>query len=168
MCTLKELGLRVQLGHNHGSICTNPHPGHSNFLVLHTNGFHHLSVDFCNCDNIQSAGTFRQQLLHQEWFPATPTEPQTCCTFRLLEFFHLQTLQGKVTMYDFYMALKRLTDNTGLKAPKDHYKTFMCIVHEWRFLKMLERAGRGHDECGVQGTWPGSWQSFALLAPIQA
>jgi hypothetical protein len=65
-------------------------------------------------------------------------------------------------MYDFYNALKKLTDNTGLKLPKDHYKAFMRMVWQWRFLKALKRAGRGHDNRGIQGTHPGE---LAVICP---
>lgn len=39
---------------------------------------------------------------------------------------------------------------------------FMIMAREWRHLKMLKRAGRGHDPVGVQGTQPGS---LAVLCP---
>jgi hypothetical protein len=53
--------------------------------------------------------------LRRSWYPATHKEPQTCTTFRALEMFHIMTLQGKVTTYDFYSGLEKLTDNTGMK-----------------------------------------------------
>lgn len=36
------------------------------------------------------------------------------------------------------------------------------MVHEWRHLMMLKRAGRGHDETGVAGTQEGE---CAVLCP---
>ncbi|KAJ7070421.1 hypothetical protein B0H15DRAFT_793468, partial [Mycena belliarum] len=45
-------------------------------------------------------------------------EPQTCTTFRALEMFHIMTLLGKVTTYDFYSGLEKLTDNSGLYKVK--------------------------------------------------
>jgi hypothetical protein len=60
----------------------------------------------------------QQQLMRREWFPATHIEPQTCCTFRVLQHFHMQTLQGKIAAYDYYGALEKLTDNTGLNPTK--------------------------------------------------
>jgi hypothetical protein len=68
----------------------------------------------------------------------------------------MQTLQGKISMYDYYSALEKLTDNTGLQLGKvrnffeylfpamllmmkkiqDCYKSFMRVMREWRFLKM--------------------------------
>jgi hypothetical protein len=31
----------------------------------------------------------------------------------------------------------------------------MVMVREWRHIKMLKRAGRGHDSSGIDGTSPG-------------
>ena len=46
--SLKSMGLKVQL--NHGSMyCDNPVPGHANMLVLHTNGIHEVSIQYCGC-----------------------------------------------------------------------------------------------------------------------
>ena len=36
------------------------------------------------------------------------------------------------------------------------------MVHEWRHLKMLKRAGRGHDPDGVDATQPGQ---LAVVCP---
>lgn len=85
-------------------------------------------------------------------------------------------------MYDYYSALEKLTDNTGLQLGKvrnffeylframllmmkkiqDRYKSFMRVMREWRFLKMLKRGGRGHDATGIAGTGPGE---LAVLCP---
>ncbi|KAG1828599.1 hypothetical protein DFJ58DRAFT_876965 [Suillus subalutaceus] len=53
--------------------------------------------------------------------------------------------------YEFYHAVARLSDNTGLHSQKDCYEAFMPIVRKWRHLKMLKRAGRGYDSAGVEG-----------------
>ena len=38
----------------------------------------------------------------------------------------------------------------------------MLMIRQWRHLKMLKRAGRGHDPTGRSGTWQGS---CAVLCP---
>lgn len=38
----------------------------------------------------------------------------------------------------------------------------MVMVREWRHLKMLKRAGRGHDPAGVRDTRQGS---LAIICP---
>ena len=82
---------------------------------MHTNGFHPVSIQFCECDKLASAGNRIQQLLRYELYPATLDDPTTCATLRLLETFHLLTLQSKVTAYDFYQTLLKMTDRMGIK-----------------------------------------------------
>ncbi|KAJ7475064.1 hypothetical protein B0H11DRAFT_1728060 [Mycena galericulata] len=154
--TLKSLGLRVQMGHTGYETCDNPISGHQDFTVINGNGLHPVAVNFCGCANEAAAGDRRQQVLRRSWFPSTHREPQTCATFRVLETFHIMTLQGKVTTYDFYSGLEKLTDNTGLEKMKDRYKSFMRMMREWRHLVMLKRGGRGNDgKRKVAETLPG-------------
>ncbi|KAJ7174319.1 hypothetical protein C8R46DRAFT_891688 [Mycena filopes] len=143
--SLKSLGLRIQFGHGSFETCGNPQPGHTDFTVLHSNGIHSVNVDFCGCDQAHLAGTPREQVLRRSWYPATDLEPRTCATFRLVELFHILTLQGKVTTYDFYSGLEKVTDNSGLVKLKDKYKSFMRIMREWRHLIMVKRGGIGND-----------------------
>ena len=115
--TLQSMGLVLQLGHSPGERCAAPVVGPRSFVVMHTNGFHPVTVQFCQCDHLRTAGTHVQQLLRHELYPATLEDPSTCATFRLMETFHMLTLQSKVTAYDFYLALQKLTDRLGIKKP---------------------------------------------------
>lgn len=110
--TLKDLGLRIQLGHG-GAACGCPLRSPLDFNVIDVTGFHLLAIDFCDCrrDGILHR---RTQLLHAGWFPATFNRPQTVFTFNILSMFHELTLQGKTTVYDFYYAIVHLNDNAGL------------------------------------------------------
>lgn len=83
-------------------------------MVLHTNGWHRVRVQYCQCSQEVLAGSQIQQLLRSELFPATPNAPSTCTTFCVLETYHALTLQSKITVYDFYLTLNNLTDNTGV------------------------------------------------------
>ncbi|KAJ3818660.1 hypothetical protein F5880DRAFT_1625934 [Lentinula raphanica] len=141
---LRELGITVQVGHRAGERCVNPKVIHD-FTVIHTNSIHTVHLMYCNCPNRVVAGEWYQQLLRHRWFPATHLEPRTAATYRVLDTFHVLTLQGKVTTYDFYAGLEKLTDNTGVKNLKDRYKAFSRMMKEWRHLKMAKRAGRGND-----------------------
>ncbi|KAI9061400.1 hypothetical protein FKP32DRAFT_1576075 [Trametes sanguinea] len=154
--SLKTLGLTVQLGHRHdGRACSNPTKTRDDFTVIDLNGRHQVSLAFCGCDQAATAGDCVQQLLRFDLYPATDCEPNTVFTFNLIEHYHIQSLQGKISMYDYYTSLERMTDNTGTAKAVDRYKAFMRIVAQWRHLKMLQRAGRGHDPTGVCGTQPG-------------
>ncbi|KAF7326888.1 CxC2 domain-containing protein [Mycena venus] len=156
---LAELGLCVQLSHppvGRGSHCTVPLPSKGGFVTLHTNGIHEVNVDFCSCEHANANGPPEVQLLRIGWFPATHERPHTAATFEVLCQFHLETLQAKVTMYDFYRVLEHLMDNTGVKPP-DRYHEWIRMCREWRHLMMLKRAGRLHayNSSGAAGTKSG-------------
>ncbi|KAH8077049.1 hypothetical protein BXZ70DRAFT_902489 [Cristinia sonorae] len=79
----------------------------------------------------------------------------TCTTFAALEHFHIHSLQAKSGVYDYYTALERLSNNDGITKVRDCYKVFNRSTRQWRHLKMLKRASRGHSPTGVLGTQPG-------------
>lgn len=82
---------------------------------MDSHGIHEVFLDFCDCAD---AIAHVQQLLRVSWFPSTTADPKTAATFRLLEEFHLLSFESKVSAYEFYNALVRRTDNTGLVPPK--------------------------------------------------
>ncbi|KAF9470706.1 hypothetical protein BDN70DRAFT_939490 [Pholiota conissans] len=147
---LKDLGLRIQLGHG-GQPCPCP-SSKSDFVVFHVNGFHRVGIDFCDCANPPHS---RVQLLRMGWFPATFDRPKTAFTFDLLRLFQKVTLQGKTTLYDFYHAIVQLTDTLQLEKSTDRYTEFQRAYHLWRHLSSLKHAARGHDPAGAAATSQG-------------
>ncbi|KAF5313625.1 hypothetical protein D9611_010064 [Ephemerocybe angulata] len=130
--TLKTLGLQIQLGHAPGQVCANPDPPRQNdFVVVDTTGIHEVNLSFCRCDGMKPHFV---QLLRYGLFPGTGMEPRTASTFPIV----------------------RLTGNVLSKSSRDRYHEFVGMVSQWRHLKMLKRAGRGHDTGGVAGTALGS------------
>jgi hypothetical protein len=55
--------------------------------------------------------------MRAQWFPGTHSRPKTACTFQMLEQFQMLTLCGKITVFDYYKGLEKLTNNTGQKIP---------------------------------------------------
>ena len=104
--SLHNLGYRYQLGHS-GARCPCPHPGPKNFIVFTISGPHSLAINYCPLSPWH-------QLLHEGWFPATLSRPQTVFTFECLKTFHELTLQGKTSLYDYYHILLRRSDNANL------------------------------------------------------
>ncbi|RPD56280.1 hypothetical protein L226DRAFT_469306, partial [Lentinus tigrinus ALCF2SS1-7] len=152
--TLKALGLRVQLGHRPGDACYNPIKAFGDaFVVLDLHGIHEVGLDFCGCERAAPSTT---QLLRFRWFPATSVDPRTAATFRLLEMFHLMSGQSKISAFEFYSTLARRSDNTGTQPPKDRYVSFLLMMRQWRYLKMLKRAGRGNVPSGATAVPEGS------------
>ncbi|KAG0698532.1 hypothetical protein DFH29DRAFT_983865 [Suillus ampliporus] len=138
--SLKTLGLRIQLGHRMDDTCCNPQRAfNDDFVIIDTNGIHEVGLDF-----------------------STVTDPKTAATFNILEQYHKLSFESKASAFEFYHSLARLSDNVGIDPPKDHYATFLRVVHEWRILKLLKRFARGHCPDGVGTTEPGQ---CAVLCP---
>lgn len=108
--SLAALGLSVQLNHIKGS-CPLPKPGPSNFVVMDVNGFHFVNLQYCGC---HLAVPEVEQILRYGWYPGTTTTPHTAISMSCLVHFHLLTLQSKITAYDYYQTVSRLTDNSGI------------------------------------------------------
>ncbi|KAG1893780.1 uncharacterized protein F5891DRAFT_1131166 [Suillus fuscotomentosus] len=141
--SLKALGLRIQLGHITGQQCVNPHCAfNDDFVIIDMFGIHEVSLDFCGC--------------------AIAENPKTAATFHVLEQYHLLSFESKISGYEFYHGLCRMSDNTGLLLIKDRYESFMQMIREWRHLKMLKRSGQGHNLKGVEATAQGE---CAVLCP---
>lgn len=141
--TLQEVGVVIQLGHADGKQCSSPAIAPRDALVMHTNGLHPVTLLFCDCDQVHKAGDRIEQSLRAELYPATLTDPSTFCTFRVLEQFHIHTLQSKVTVYDFYLALEKLTDNTGLG------KRYVRVCHRFPSTCSLLRYSIVSNHCFV-------------------
>ncbi|KAJ7336983.1 hypothetical protein DFH08DRAFT_964940 [Mycena albidolilacea] len=141
---LRQLGLRVQLGHPDNTPCPRAHPGRAKFVVIASNGFHHVLVDFCECRRSGSQLHW-EQLLSYGWYPATPDNPQSAVTIATLRLFHSISLQGKTTVYHYFNALAKITNNIGSKTFKRRYQLALRIVHQWRNLRALKRGGMGND-----------------------
>ena len=107
--TLKDLGLRIQLGHALGVRCLNPRPATGNeFTVVHSNGIHSVALDFCACE---TAPGRIAQLLRSRLFPATAISPRAAATFHVLQHFQVLSFESKVSAFEYYNTLSQLTDN---------------------------------------------------------
>ncbi|KZP16150.1 hypothetical protein FIBSPDRAFT_895199 [Athelia psychrophila] len=145
---LYSLGLRVHLGHD-GDACPCPRSILEGFTVFDINGIHLAGLVFCGCIG---APRNNIQLLRMRWFPGTVKDPHSAYTFDVLNTFHLLNLQGKLSLHDFYHALHRKCDNAGVHEYKDRYEQILPVMRIWCHIKMVKRAGRGHDPQGVVNT----------------
>ncbi|KAJ7262384.1 hypothetical protein C8J57DRAFT_1183875 [Mycena rebaudengoi] len=160
--TLRDLGVRLQLGHwsDPQNQCPVPEPPpKDSFVIIDDHGVHQVLVDFCGCGH---GGSHPLQLLRAGLYPATTMKPATAATFSVLQQFHLLSFESKCSMYEFYHSLARETDNSGTKPVKDRYHEWRRMVREWRNLKMAKRCARGHHPDGCKGTKPGE---AAVLCP---
>ncbi|KIJ21125.1 hypothetical protein PAXINDRAFT_160454 [Paxillus involutus ATCC 200175] len=129
--TLKSMGLCIQLGHTLGKKCYNAQPASGDdFVVIDMNGIHEIALDYCASPSLALVSCYNKR-------------PRTAATFSVLKNFHLLSLESKVSAYEYYHSLARLTDNTGLSDIR------------WRHLKQLKRTGRGQDPNGIEATKEG-------------
>ncbi|KAJ7145473.1 hypothetical protein C8R46DRAFT_966281 [Mycena filopes] len=186
--TLKDMGLRIQLGHWHGADrrCPLPKPAKGkDFVIVDIHGVHQVALDYCDCG---FGGHPTVQLLRAQLWPATTTNPQTAATFAVLRHYHLMSFESKCSALEFYQSLARQTDNVQYKPAKkskaekerakrrqranphlkprkilkNRYHEFLRMTREWRHVRRLKRAARGHDPLGIANTQPGE---CALLCP---
>ncbi|KAK0474610.1 hypothetical protein IW261DRAFT_1341509, partial [Armillaria novae-zelandiae] len=160
---LHKLGMRYQVGHLTREACPHPQPAFSNhFTVIDTNGIHDVTLNFCNC---MWKHLFAMQLQGSWLFPATDTQPRTAVMTAALEQFQMLTFMGKISAYEYYHSLVHLTNNTGIMAPSDNFDAFICVVHEWSFIRLLKRAGIGNNHGGWKAAKPGSCAMECLACP---
>ncbi|EIW81654.1 hypothetical protein CONPUDRAFT_54786, partial [Coniophora puteana RWD-64-598 SS2] len=150
--SLKSLGLRVNMGHKDGSKCVLRQAGHAKFVVINTNRIHRVSISFCGCDK---KVPHRQQLLRYGWYPSTVDTPETACTEEALGQYSALMSRTKVLPHGYYQALESLTDSLGLDVPPSHYKVFLRILRQHRYIRLMKEAGRGNVANGIETTRPG-------------
>jgi CxC2 like cysteine cluster associated with KDZ transposases len=100
-------------------MCSNPAPAYNNdFVVIALNGIHEISLDYCGCGQATSRTS---QLLQARLFPSTVIDPKTAATFSVLEHFQLLSFTSKISGFEFYRALARITNNIGVSPPPASY-----------------------------------------------
>ncbi|KAJ7164850.1 hypothetical protein C8R43DRAFT_1122730 [Mycena crocata] len=159
---LRDLGLRVQMGHPPGVVCSKRRAAAEDFVLYDVTGIHELNVDFCGCQPVKER---REQCMAMSWFPATALSPNTCATFAALKLFQILNCLGKLSAYDFLRGLEMLTNHDGLHKPPDRRKPFMHIVRMWRESQRMMRFKRGHDASGVAGTEEGELTVLCRSCP---
>lgn len=161
-CSLKDLGLHIHLDHQ--TKCPHPQRANSKLRILDSTGIHEVNLFFCGCPG---ANPHYIQLMRRELYPATLGQGRirTVATFRYLEQLHILTLSTKGSVYDFYRAIAKTTDNTHLKSTPWRYNGLMRMSLQWRHLKLLKRSGRGNEGSGVAGTKEGDLVVPCLSCP---
>jgi hypothetical protein len=106
--------------------------------VGHTNGFHDISVQYCqHYDSAEKA----LQLLSAGLYPCTNHSPSSAFTVELLDHYAICATRGTLSAHRYYQILVHLTDNMLPHQTKDRYREMMRITRQWIHLKDLMRAG---------------------------
>lgn len=105
----------MYLGH-YGAACPTPGELRNSFVVVHTNDINSVNIYFCSCSG--SGSHSRIQLLRASWLPSSVDIPRSAFTFDVMDSFHLLTLQGKTSAYDYYLSISHKSDNIGTSNQK--------------------------------------------------
>ncbi|KAE9389579.1 hypothetical protein BT96DRAFT_834691 [Gymnopus androsaceus JB14] len=79
--------------------------------------------------------------MRAQLFPASVAEPETTFTFTVMREYDLQSLQGKIAAYNYFLSLCHLTDNVHMDQVNDPYQPFMLAARAWRYFKAQIRLG---------------------------
>lgn len=141
--SLYHAGYRHRLGHG-GNCCPNRDDSSPirNIVIVHTNGFHHVTVEFCICD--KSAMPV-YQLIDAELFPATLDDPSTAFTFELLDTFQKLSLRSKINAYDYHRSLQEMTNAVFPHNVPNRYHEFLRVNRVWSHMEQVRRSGQCHD-----------------------
>ncbi|KIY61804.1 hypothetical protein CYLTODRAFT_384292 [Cylindrobasidium torrendii FP15055 ss-10] len=141
-------GLSLAVGHDDGSICSSGKLT-KKFTVLDIGGIFTYDILFCNCEKVMPK---RIQLLRADLFPATSRRPRTAATFRLLDEHEHLASHGKISPYEHYNSLERMSDGWRIHIPKTRQKSWSRIIRHSGYIDLLARGGRGCVENGVATT----------------
>jgi hypothetical protein len=111
-----------------GACPKNQHLGTGKVVtVVHTNGFHHIPVYPCLCDN---AAAVDQQHLSLGFYPASASDVSTVFTVSLLKHFHLLKVDGHQSTESYCSLLQRQTNFIFPdKMPVRRYKVLSTYIH---------------------------------------
>ncbi|KJA14195.1 hypothetical protein HYPSUDRAFT_150698 [Hypholoma sublateritium FD-334 SS-4] len=136
------LGYVINLGHG-GRPCPDTIPNSDIFFhIVDTNGVHNTKIRFCGClPKLDRAS----QLLKHQLFPATMSRPTMAFTFRLMDFYNVVHVEGKISAYDFIGSIRRTTDNVFTHNVTDPYPQFRLVSRVWTLLANLKQQGHYHN-----------------------
>ena len=128
--TLKALEFVLHLGHGglscpaNGWMAKRGYCG-TDITVVDVDGVYIHKVVWCGCANAPERW---QQLLRMRLYPASIQLPQTAFTFRLLQYFNIDTLECGTSSASFMTKLKRLTN---LYDPLSVPVSDLCFYKLW-------------------------------------
>lgn len=136
--TLESLGLVYQLGHG-GFPCESPDDISHRMVVIEAPVIHQIRFRYCKCEKSDEADNL-QQLMRNEWYPATVTEPATCATFKSLEAYRMYSVVGNMNVKDFMTSLERVTNTTASSGMT--WVPVSCSVRSSWFCLLMDSSNR--------------------------
>ncbi|KAF8258334.1 hypothetical protein EI94DRAFT_1774220 [Lactarius quietus] len=107
--------------------------------VVDRSGIHEIGVSWCHCSGA----------------------PEQAFTFCVLDDFHLDNLECKTTLNQFFSCLRRLTNDEFPNTVPDRYQESLRVCQQWRVLISRKKFGFGYG--GNEEEKLGSMAVFCAL-----
>jgi hypothetical protein len=130
--------------------------------VIHINGVHHLALVTCTC---LDANAVLGNLLSCHLIPTTFTHYRTFFTAGVLDDFCISNLECKVSAYQYYHKLCRLTNPAAPSNVPSFYRELLRLSRLWRWMKKLKWAGYGHKTRDPNSPNSGELANFCPACP---
>ena len=130
--------------------------------IIHVNGVHHLALVTCTClrgDDIHA------NLLSCRLVPTTFTRYRTLFTAGVLDDFRISNLECKVSAYQYYNKLRRLTSPAAPANVPSFYHLLLRLSRLWRWMKKLKWAGHGNKAADNNSQKSGELANFCPACP---
>ena len=130
--SLNEEGFTLHLCHG-GAPCpeaqfkTGTQDNKKCLVVVDVSGVHQLHIGWCQCDDAPGADI---QLLRNHLFPASISNPSTAFTFKLLNYFHIDSVECKTSALSFFSKLWRLTNDSSPDSVPVGLPVFYPLWHQ--------------------------------------
>ena len=130
--------------------------------VIHVNGVHHLALVTCSCLGAEST---HANLMSCRLIPTTFKRYRTLFTASVLDDFRISNLECKVSAYQYYHKLQRLTNPAAPGNVPSFYHELLRLSRLWRWMKKLKWAGYGHKSKDPHGPKSGELANFCPACP---
>ena len=110
-------------------------------LLVDSSGLTSLPVIWCACDSSEQRDLL---LLDIQMWPASYENIKTVFTFSCLDDYRLSNLECKMSAYQYYQKLRRLTNPAFPQSVPNRYNEFCRATRQWRNLKLRKWFGFGH------------------------
>jgi len=134
--------------------------------VVHTTGVHHLPLIACACKEEElGRDHFLMDLVYSRFYPASLRVVSTLFTEAVLDDYHLSNLECKVSAYQYFQRLRRMTDNLSLAGVRSRYHEFRRTTRLYRWMQHLLLAGYMNDGRSVDDPKPGEFITECPACP---
>lgn len=131
--------------------------------VVHTNGLHYIPLVYCDCRGIAERDT---DLMFARMVPTSFVRYRTLFTTAVLDDYRLANLECKVSAYQYWQKLSRMTSAATSPTDVDNfYRELLRLSRCWRWLKKLKWAGFGEKNGSTFDVSPGELALFCPTCP---